>query len=478
MSFLILVAATLGSSSPGPDADPAQNLARVRVIVVTTAATTDVTVSGATILSYISSVLAGPDGARTSRTGQTLRLSQNSPGQSAEAQFDAILGSVPSDGTLAWNLATSSNVETSLELYSLADLNHPRLVDRFTATGAGGQFTSHSTLFGPDQQLHVSLVPRLVLAAYYPWYTLDTWNNPQLIDRPLRPYSNDSQADVNLIASQASAAGIDVFAVSWQGKDIGGGWNDRRMRIVLDAAAAAGMQACVLVEMAVVNPTNDPNAPPDPQTMLEYLSDIVDLYGKHPAYLRVGNQPVILVLAATKFRPSDWSSLLTRLRATGRNPLVIGEMFQAPQLEQLDGEYQYSHVTLSPSDILDVDRTESGRVRTYNLLRQGDRRRIWVAVVSPGYDDRRIVGRPTPFVLDRANGARYGDEWTAAVRTAADWIIVTTWNEWWENTEIEPSVRYGRTFLDLSRGWANLFKGPDSSTRKLPTRTQLRNRVS
>src|SRR5262249_20599757 len=117
LSFLILVAATLGSSSPRPDADPAQNLARVRVIVVTTAATTDVTVSGATILSYISSVLAGPDGARTSRTGQTLRLSQNSPGQSAEAQFDAILGSVPSDGTLAWNLATSSNVETSLELY-------------------------------------------------------------------------------------------------------------------------------------------------------------------------------------------------------------------------------------------------------------------------------------------------------------------------------------------------------------------------
>jgi len=61
--------------------------------------------------------------------------------------------------------------------------------------------------------------------------------------------------------------------------------------------------------------------------------------------------------------------------------------------------------------------------------------------------------------VDRAGGQVYDDQWRAAVTTAADWVIITTWNEFWENTEIEPSVRYWTRFLDLTREWSARFKG-------------------
>jgi len=35
---------------------------------------------------------------------------------------------------------------------------------------------------------------------------------------------------------------------------------------------------------------------------------------------------------------------------------------------------------------------------------------------------------------------------------------VTSWNEWWENTHVEPSERYGSTYLQRTRVWANTFK--------------------
>jgi len=35
---------------------------------------------------------------------------------------------------------------------------------------------------------------------------------------------------------------------------------------------------------------------------------------------------------------------------------------------------------------------------------------------------------------------------------------VTSWNEWWENTEIEASARYGTAYLERTRVWADAFK--------------------
>ena len=160
----------------------------------------------------------------------------------------------------------------------------------------------------------------------------------------------------------------------------------------------------MFIESQVVNPTYDSNLPTDPDTMVRYLDDIVDLWGNHPAYLRVDGRPVILVYYASRpnLTEAQWKYILTTVRASGRNPIVIGDFYHSRLINVLDGEYQYINVTLSSADLLTQDTVETLRVRTFNMLAPLDHRRIWVASVCPGMYDRRIRGRTAPCDLHRS----------------------------------------------------------------------------
>jgi hypothetical protein len=460
----VVALAAVGVSAAMRAPDPGEQFVRVRLIVTTKAATVAVTVGGATIASYIPSVLDGPPALTLSRTGRTLQLSRNVPGQSAEARFDIILADAAHGNVIVWNLTSDPVAETQIEVYALTDPNRATLVDRFTTTGTSAQFTSSPGLLTSPGRVQVRpVLPRLVLAHYYPWYTIETWRNPQMADRPPRLYSTDAQADVNNQVAQARSAGIDAFVVSWW-QGLGGG-EDRRMRIVLEAARETPLRVCAYTETLVANPGNDPNVRTDPQTMFEWLADAVDRYGSHPAYLRVAGRPVIFVYAASLLTQPDWTEIVARLRSTGRNPFLVGDFVRSTLLEPFDGEYQYTNVFLSGAALVDLNRTESLRVRTYHLLRPGDRRRIWVASVTPGFDDSYLVDRVSPRVVDRSSGSVYDQQWTAAIDAGADWVVVTSWNEWWENTQIEASERYGTTYLERTRAWASAFK---ASSRDAP----------
>jgi hypothetical protein len=467
LAAIVTMSASVSSSTAGVATDPARNLARVRLIVVATAARTDVTIEGATLASYTSRILSGASGSGASQTGHVLRLTNKAPGQQAEAQFDIILADVVPMGTIDWVVDAGADAETRIEVYSVNDPPAPKLVDRFAGHGKTARFTTLRALVASYGHLKVNPVtPHLVLAEYYPWYDLAMWRDPQMLDNPVDPYSSDDPAAIAREARQAHAAGVDAFVISWQGKAFD--WNTRRIQLVLDAAETANMRACVFIESQVVNPTNNSDLPTDPDTMAQYLEDIVDLWGSHPAYLRVDNRPVIFIYYASRLNLGEgaWKNLLAKVRATGRNPIVIGDFYHSRLINVLDGEYQYINVTLSPTELATQNTVETLRVRTFDMLAPNDRRRIWVASVCPGMDDRRIRGRQTPIFVDRANGAVYEDQWRSAVTTAADWVIITTWNEFWENTQIEPSIRYGTQFLDLTREWSARFKGLPSASRR------------
>src|SRR5258707_1300148 len=184
----VIVLALAGAGLAGArNPDPDEQLARVRLIVTTKAATVAITVGGATIASYISSVLDGPPAVTPSRTGRTLQLSRNVPGQSAEARFDIILADAAPGAAILWNLTSSPSAETQIEVYALTDVNRATLVDRFVSTATSAQFTSSPDLFASTGSVRLrSFLPRLVLAHYYPWYTIETWRDPQMADRPPR----------------------------------------------------------------------------------------------------------------------------------------------------------------------------------------------------------------------------------------------------------------------------------------------------
>jgi len=155
---------------------------------------------------------------------------------------------------------------------------------------------------------------------------------------------------------------------------------------------------------------------------------------------------------------ATWRAAIDRVRAGGRNPLFVADSTDPSSLAVADGVFTYASNLFAP-DIGRFDRTQATAARTYHLLGAGKgSARIAVATVSPGYDESGLADRPLDRVVDRRGGALYEEQWRAALASGADWIVVTSWNEWWENTQIEASQRYGDFYPRTTRRFTVAFR--------------------
>lgn len=80
-----------------------------------------------------------------------------------------------------------------------------------------------------------------------------------------------------------------------------------------------------------------------------------------------------------------------------------------------------------------------------------------VVAVGPGYDDRAVEGRKTP-VREREKGVFYQRAWYAATRLKPAIVVIETWNNFHEGSEICESREFGRTYLDKTTGFIDRFK--------------------
>ena len=80
-----------------------------------------------------------------------------------------------------------------------------------------------------------------------------------------------------------------------------------------------------------------------------------------------------------------------------------------------------------------------------------------VASVGPGYDHSAVPGR-TPLIVDRRGGAFYEEQWLKLLRRPPNFVMVETWNEWHEGTDVAESKEYERKYIELTRKYSDLFK--------------------
>ncbi|TMC29713.1 MAG: hypothetical protein E6J24_16500, partial [Chloroflexi bacterium] len=171
------------------------------------------------------------------------------------------------------------------------------------------------------------------------------------------------------------------------------------------------------------------------------------------ALMRVGGRPVIPIWQSTQVPLSTWRSVFADLRSRGFDAIYLALSFDTQDLEVFDGFHAYGTFDAATATYARVGR----EVRYWPLLADQPAARIWAASAEPGYDDRAIPGRVGTF-LDRRNGATYRATLDGAAASDPDWILITSWNEWWENTHIEPSVNFGDQYLQITREFAARWK--------------------
>jgi hypothetical protein len=80
-----------------------------------------------------------------------------------------------------------------------------------------------------------------------------------------------------------------------------------------------------------------------------------------------------------------------------------------------------------------------------------------VASLGPGYDHSAVPGRE-PLVVDREGGAFFERNWIRFLRRPSPLVMIETWNEYHEGTQIAETIEYGRQYIELNRRYVDLFR--------------------
>lgn len=84
-------------------------------------------------------------------------------------------------------------------------------------------------------------------------------------------------------------------------------------------------------------------------------------------------------------------------------------------------------------------------------------KRAGIDELGPGYDHSAVPGR-APLIVQREGGKFYENNWLKFLRHPSNFVMLETWSEFHEGTDICESREYGRQYIDLTRKYTRLFK--------------------
>jgi glycoprotein endo-alpha-1,2-mannosidase len=308
---------------------------------------------------------------------------------------------------------------------------------------------------------HWTGVPKQVLAFYYGWY-----GNPETSRRrvhwdkvdeagkrignsthypALGPYDSHDPKVLAQHCRWAKEAGISGFIATWWAQ---GDFHDRGLPLLLEEAHKQGLAITVYLETA------------HPAQVLADVLYVLEHYGHHPAWLKVNGKPVLFIYgrAVKELKADGWAKVITE--ANRRYPggaVFIGDDITKKSARVFDGVHTYNVTGHTAGKSVEEIRAWA-RVAFPDWIQIAGRDRIACLTIIPGYDDSKL-GRPAPRpITDRHAGQAYQALWEQAVAAQPDWILITSWNEWHEGSEIEPSVEYSDVALKTTASFAAKFR--------------------
>ena len=315
-------------------------------------------------------------------------------------------------------------------------------------------------------------VSRRIMTFYYPWYgTPDGpggagrtvhWRRIDAANKDIEASTNypifgayDSHDPelIDLHCRWARYANIDTFIASWWGHN---SFSDRAMHKILEGCRRNRLSACIYYETV-----------PRPQTPQAAADDIVkalNKYGGHSAYLKVNGKPVVFIYgrAVGQLGLEGWLKAIELVNKEYKDGFTaIGDKFGYGSARVFDGVHKYNTAGslrgMRPDEVL---KWAAGTYRSWVEIAE-KAGKISCITVIPGYDDTKI--RKPGLAVSRYKGKIYCTQWEQAIKADPQWVLITSFNEWHEGSEIEPSLEYGRKYLDLTAEYAKKFKDKQRS---------------
>lgn len=270
-----------------------------------------------------------------------------------------------------------------------------------------------------------------VLAHFYSWFTASSWTRAKIDYPAVGRYSSDQPSVMERQVSQARSAGIDGFIVGW------------RSTATLNARLAAlrSVAAAQNFKLAITYQAQDFHRRPLPvEQVRSDLEQLAIAYADDPVFHVLGSRPVVALSGTWHYTEEQVRSITepvaSRLLVLATEKNTDGYERVAPAVE---GDLYY----WSSGDPLHTPGYQQKLLDMSNAVRADCG--VWVAPVAPGFDARLVGGHS---VVDRRDGATLRGSWEAALATVPDAIGVISWNEFSENTHIEPSRNFGTHYLD------------------------------
>ncbi len=290
-------------------------------------------------------------------------------------------------------------------------------------------FSAASSPQVPAQSPVSSPIP--VLAYYYIWYDTSSWNRAK-IDYPLLGrYSSD---DVDVMRQHivwAKSAGITGFIVSWKSTDV----LNRRLEQLAAVAAQENFK------LAIIYQGLDFNRNPLPADQVAGdLDYFIQNFAPLPVF-HIFSEPLVIWSGTWKFTTQQVAQV-----AQGRSSALLllaseRDVAGYQRLANLVAGDAYYWSSVNPD-------TFSGYQDKLDQMSQAVHKNggLWIAPAAPGFDARQIGGTTQ---VERNNGATFRTEINTAQASSPDALGIISWNEFSENSYIEPSQAFGTQYLDI-----------------------------
>jgi len=270
-----------------------------------------------------------------------------------------------------------------------------------------------------------------VLAYYYIWFDSQSWDRAKTDYPTLGRYSSDDPRIMRDHIRWAKDAGIDGFIVSWKNTD--------KLTARLNRLVAIAKEEHF--KLAIIYQGLDFER--NPLSIDQVAADLDFFqkeYGKNKVFNLFG-RPVVIWSGTWEFSSEEIAAVTKsrrdKLQILASEKNVDGYLRLA---DVVDGNaYYWSSVNPGTQpdygaklqDMADAVHAHKG---------------LWIAPAAPGFDARLIGGTR---VVDRDDGATLVTQLNTAFASSPDAVGIISWNEFSENSHIEPSCSHGARYLQV-----------------------------